>query len=320
MGVLVTGGTGSIGIHLLNLLGEEAGELVSASLRPPKDWQKLQHVKYVELDLLDANGITTLVRDLKPTAIYHLASQSNVGISLKRPAETLGLNIIGTQNLLDAARKAAPQAKVLLLSSSDVYGRGDGQLDVMRRESDPLQPLTPFAVSKAGMEMLAYQYRHTWGTHVCTVRPFNYAGPFQAENFVLPSIAAQLARIVDAGAEPVVYAGNLDVSRDFLDVRDLARALVLALNKGAPGSLYNVCSGRIRTVRELVEMMIETCGVDVDIRRDPVRERGNEQPLLMGSVDKLMQETGWKPLIDMEDCCRDLLGEMRRRMRGTRSY
>lgn len=318
MSILVTGGTGSVGIHLLNLLDGEK-DVYSFSAKPPHEWQKLPHVHYVEGDLLDYQKVLDTVKAIKPSAVYHLASQSNVGISFKKPLETLSLNILGTQNLLEAVRKTVPTAKILLLSSSDVYGRGEGFLDIMQKEDAPLRPLTPFATSKASMELLAHQYRESWKMQITIARPFNYAGPFQADYFVLPNLAAQLVRIAEYGGEPILYTGNLDISRDFLDLRDVARALVLILNKGESGEAYNVCSGKIRTVRELVEIMIEKCGIDVEIRHDPSRYRKLDQPLLMGAFDKLREVTGWKPLIDIEDSVEDVYLEMRRRLRNSQT-
>lgn len=313
MSILVTGGTGSVGIHLLNLLDGER-KVYSFSAAPPLPWQTLPHVHYVEGELLDQQRVLEVIRQVKPSAVYHLASQSNVGISFKKPYETLALNILGTQNLLEAVRKTVPSAKILLLSSSDVYGRGDGYLDVVQREDAPLRPLTPFATSKASMELLAHQYRESFGMQITIARPFNYAGPFQADYFVLPNVAAQLVRIAEHGGEPILLTGNLDISRDFLDLRDVARALIQIQNKGASGEAYNVCSGRIRTVRELCEIMIDICGVDVEMRQDPGRSRKVDQPLLMGSFDKLRDISGWKPMIDIEDTIADVYREMRRRV------
>jgi GDP-4-dehydro-6-deoxy-D-mannose reductase len=315
MNVLVTGGTGSIGVHLLRMLGPEYGRKVAFSHAPPEPWQCLKDVEYLEGDLLNTQKVLDLVREVKPSWVFHLGSQSNVGVSLKRPVDTLSINLLGTQNLLDAVRRIVPQSKVLLLSSSDVYGRGNGQLDLMQSEETPMRPLTPFATSKAAMELLAYQFQQSWGTHIVMARPFNYTGPFQADHFVLPSVASQLVRILDYGGEPVIHTGNLDVSRDFVDVRDLARALILIMSQSSSGEVFNICSGRIRTVRELVETMLDVVGVDVILRRDPSRERDFEQPLLMGSVDKLMAQTGWKPLIAIEDTVEDVFREMRQRRR-----
>ncbi len=307
MSVIVTGGTGAIGYHLLSSLTRNKGKLISYSRSASRQELHLDHVEYEYGDILDYSSISKIIQQHMPTEIYHLATQSNVGVSHKKPFETLEVNILGTQNLLEAVRKYNPTCKVLLLSSSDIYGRGDGLLNVMHKEEDPYTPLTPFATSKASMELLGKQYAQAWGIEVVIARPFNYTGPGQPKEFVLPYVASQLVKIRDYFAEPVLYTGNLDVSRDFIDIRDLARALVLLMSQGVSGESFNICSGKIGTVRELVENMIILTGLEVDIRRDPARERAFDQPLLMGSPDRLMQRTGWKPLIDIQDSLKDTL-------------
>lgn len=314
MSVLVTGGTGTLGFHLLNSMTQSKGNLVSFSPGPGKDYRSLDHVTYEFGDLLDFNAIADVIKKHQPREIYHVASQSSVGVSHQKPFETMNTNLMGTQNLLEATRRHVPKCKVLLLSSSDIYGAGEGLLDILHTEDDPYKPLTPFASSKACMEILGLQFHRAWGLHVTIARPFNYTGPYHSRRFVLPNIAEQLVKIAEYGAEPVIYTGNLDVSRDVLDVRDLSRALVLLMNISQAGSIYNVCSGQVRTIRELVEGLIEICPVDVDIRRDPNREREIDIPLLMGSPEKLMTDTGWKPMIEIEDSLRDIYREMELRV------
>ena len=307
MSVIVTGGSGAVGYHLLSSLTRNKGKLISFSRSASRKGLHLDHVHYEYGDILDYASVSKIIQHYQPKEIYHLATQANVGVSHKKPYATLETNILGTQNLLEAVRRFQPECKVLLLSSSDIYGRGKGLLDVMHREEDPYNPMTPFATSKATMELLGKQHHQAWGTHVVIARPFNFTGPGQAAEFVLPYVANQLVRIRDFFAEPVLYTGNLDVSRDFIDIRDLTRALVLLMSQATPGEAYNICSGKIRTVRELVENMIQLAHLDVEIRRDPSRERAFDQPLLMGSPDKLMQQTGWKPMIDLWDSLNDLL-------------
>lgn len=314
MSVLITGGTGTLGFHLLNIMSHSKGDLISFSPEPGKYYRKLEHVSYEYGDLLDFNSIADVLKKYQPKEVYHIASQSNVGVSHQKPFETLETNFMGTQNLLEAIRRHTPKSKVLLLSSSDIYGAGEGLLDVMHVEDDPYKPLTPYASSKACLEILGLQFQRAWGMHLSIVRPFNFTGPYHSRRFVLPNIAEQLVKIANYGSEPVIYTGNLDVTRDILDVRDLSRALVLVMNISTSGSIYNVCSGQVRTIRELVEGLVDICPVDVDIRRDPSRERANDIPLLMGSPEKLMRDTGWKPLIEIDDSLKDIYREMELRV------
>lgn len=319
MSVLVTGGTGTLGHHVLGVIPRARGELHSLATTPPVEHRKHAHVRYLQCDLLDFAQVLDVVQLTKPRQVYHVASQSNVGISQKKPFETISTNVLGTQNLLEAIRRTCPDCQVLLVSSSDVYGPGEGLLDTAHKETDPFRPLTPYASSKACMEILGLQYQRAHGMHVVIVRPFNFSGPSHSRRFVLPAVAEQLVLIKNYGAEPVLYTGNLDVSRDITDVRDLARALVLLMNTARSGSIYNACCGRIHCIRDLVELMAEQQGLDVEIRRDPDRERQIELPLLMGSPEKLMNATGWKPVISMEDSLLDLFAEMEIRVARERS-
>lgn len=314
MNILVTGGSGSLGFHLLNLLPRNASK-ITAFHRPTEiPHRYLGDVRYIQGDLLEADEILKVIKELKPTEVYHIASQSNVGVSHRNPQITLNINIIGTLNLLEAIRKVSPETRVLLLSSSDVYGPGTHHLDTLRTEEDPFIPMTPFATSKAAMEILGKQYITAWGMHISFVRPFNFTGPLHSRKFVLPSIAAQLINIEKYGAEPVIYTGNIDVSRDYVDMRDLARALVLVMKNSESGEIFNICSGQVRTVRELIETLISHCDSDIEICRDPSLERKTDQPMLVGSAEKLMKRTGWKPLIKIEDSLADLYHEMQQRL------
>lgn len=314
MSVLVTGGTGTLGHHILGQITASRGEPASLATQDPVTHRFHTHVQYLKGDLLDFSGLVELFQKLKPTQIYHVASQSSVGVSQKKPIETLSINVLGTQNLLEAIRRTVPECRVVLVSSSDIYGPGDGSLDTIHLESDPFRPITPYASSKACMEVIGLQYRRAYEMNIVIVRPFNFSGPRHSRRFVLPSVAEQLVYIKNYGYEPVLYTGNLDVSRDVTDVRDLARAMVLLMNTAPSGSIYNICSGRVHSIRDLVVMMAEQQHLDVQIRRDPNRVRAVELPLLIGSPEKLMSLTSWKPLISIEDSLRDLFQEMENRI------
>lgn len=309
MSILVTGGTGALGFHLLSNLRGTNHELFSFSDEQPQPWQKNDGVEYLNGNLLNFKDVYEMLQKAQPTQIYHLASQSSVGLSYKKPYETLNINLLGTQTILEAARQVCPKAKILLLSSSEIYGRTDQQLTCLHKESDLPNPLTPYATSKACMELLGNQFRNAHGLHIVFARPFHFTGPHHSRRFVLPSIAHQLVKIKHYGAEPVIYSGSLDVSRDVVDVRDVARGMIQILNAGASGEVYNICCGKSYTFRELVEMLVEIAGVSVDFRVDPVYERSNDIPLLIGDPTKITS-IGWKPLITIEDCLTDLFNEM----------
>ena len=309
MSILVTGGTGALGYHILSSLVGTTHDLYSFSDEQPQPWQKVEGVEYLNGDLLNFKHMQEVIQHVQPTHIYHLASQSSVGLSYKKPYETLNINLLGTQNLLEAVRQNCPKAKIMLLSSSEIYGRTDHQLTYLHKETDAPNPLTPYATSKACMELLGNQFKNAYGLHVVFARPFHFTGPHHSRRFVIPSITYQLVKIKYYGAEPTVYSGSLDISRDVIDVRDVARGMIQLLNQSEPGEAYNLCCGKSYTFRELTEMLVDIAGVSVDFRFDPGYERSNDIPLLIGNPEKAMS-MGWKPMISIEDSLTDLFNEM----------
>ncbi|MBO7512691.1 MAG: GDP-mannose 4,6-dehydratase [Fibrobacter sp.] len=309
MSILVTGGTGALGYHILSSLVGTTHDLYSFSDEQPQPWQKVDGVEYLNGDLLNFKHMQDVIQFVQPTHIYHLASQSSVGLSYKKPYETLNINLLGTQNLLEAVRQNCPKAKVMLLSSSEIYGRTDHQLTYLHKETDAPNPLTPYATSKACMELLGNQFKNAYGLHVVFARPFHFTGPHHSRRFVIPSITYQLVKIKYYGAEPTVYSGSLDISRDVIDVRDVARGMIQLLNQSEPGEAYNLCCGKSYTFRELTEMLVDIAEVSVDFRFDPGYERSNDIPLLIGDPTKAMN-MGWKPMISVEDSLTDLFNEM----------
>jgi len=309
MSILVTGGTGALGYHILSSLVGTTHDLFSFSDEQPQPWQKVEGVQYLNGDLLNFKHMQEVIQYVQPTHIYHLASQSSVGLSYKKPYETLNINLLGTQNLLETVRQNCPRAKVMLLSSSEIYGRTDHQLTYLHKETDAPNPLTPYATSKACMELLGNQFKNAYGLHVVFVRPFHFTGPHHSRRFVIPSITYQLVKIKFYGTEPTIYSGSLDISRDVIDVRDVARGMIQLLNQSEPGEVYNLCCGKSYTFRELTEMLVDIAGVSVDFRFDPGYERSNDIPLLIGNPEKAMS-MGWKPMISVEDSLTDLFNEM----------
>ena len=309
MSILVTGGTGALGYHILSSLVGTTHDLFSFSDEQPQPWQKVEGVQYLNGDLLNFKHMQEVIQYVQPTHIYHLASQSSVGLSYKKPYETLNINLLGTQNLLETVRQNCPRAKVMLLSSSEIYGRTDHQLTYLHKETDAPNPLTPYATSKACMELLGNQFKNAYGLHVVFVRPFHFTGPHHSRRFVIPSITYQLVKIKYYGTEPTIYSGSLDISRDVIDVRDVARGMIQLLNQSEPGEVYNLCCGKSYTFRDLTEMLVDIAGVSVDFRFDPGYERSNDIPLLIGNPEKAMS-MGWKPMISVEDSLTDLFNEM----------
>jgi GDP-4-dehydro-6-deoxy-D-mannose reductase len=292
----VTGGSGFAGRHLRDLL--------QGATAPSRR----------ELDLLDGDAVQAAVRECAPDTVWHLAALASVGRSWEAPAETIAENVAMTANLLEAVRREAPEAAVVLISSGEIYGPPD-RLPV--DEDAPLRPQNPYAVSKAACDLLGGQYADATGLRVVRLRPFNQTGPGQSEDYVVGTLTRQVAEAEAAGLdEALVRTGNPDSARDFCDVRDVARAYVAAAALD-PG-VYNVASGRAVSVRELIELVRGAARIPVRHEVDPARVRSHDVPEVRGSAERLRAATGWTPEIPLERTVRDALEEWREALGATR--
>lgn len=287
---LITGGNGFAGRHLVGLLSTGAAPAPSAPASG-------------KLDLTDAAAVRATVRELAPAKVFHLAAFSSPSLSWERPHDALLTNVAMTLNLLEAVRYEAPEATVVLVGSGQVYGEPE-ELPVS--EDAPLRPGNPYAVSKASCDMLGSQYAEAFGMRVVRLRPFNHAGPGQSDEYVVSSLARQVAEAELAGAgEALLRTGDPESARDFTDVRDVARAYSMAaeLDDGA----FNVCSGRSTTVAELVEAVSAQARVPVRHEVDPARLRAHDARTMRGSHDRLTAATGWRPEIPLKRTVGDTL-------------
>ena len=311
MAVLVTGTTGAMALHLLELLPRDRGPLVAAGLRLPPPERQRPGIQYVRVDLRDAEEARRLFEYHQPTEVVHLAGRWSVKAGEDAPEESLLGNVALTRNVLDACRSSCPQARILLQSGAEVYGRGPAGrgAEVPRLEEDPLLPVSTTGTALACMEILARQYVLAWGLQIVVARPFNMVGPGLSRQFLAGELAWQLARIRVERGEPVLYAGDLEVERDYIDVRDVARAYLLLLDGGMPGEAYNVCSADATPARHLADELVHIAGGGVQIRLDPRRERTAEIPMLLGSRDKIRKEVGWTPAIPLRESLGDLWRE-----------
>ena len=310
MRVLVTGAGGFAAQHLLRVL-LQAGCAVTGGTQdgeaPPPGTlsaEELGRITWVPLDVTSAAAVRAAVERARPERVFHLAAQASVGRSHADPAGTWEVNALGTVRLLDAVARTVPDARVLLVSSAEVYGvvpEREQPID----EARPLHPTNPYGASKAAAEMAALAAAAT-GVHVVIARSFNHTGPGQDTRFALPSFAAQLADLARGATAPVLRVGNLEARRDFLDVRDVVRAYRLLLERGAPGQAYNVCSAGARSLRELVEMLIALSTVDARLEVAPERVRPVDVPLLQGDPARL-RALGWQPELTLRQTLTDLL-------------
>ena len=310
---LITGVTGFVGSHLAEHLLEREAE-VFGTARWRSDTSNIDHlvgrIELVECDIRDSASVKKVIFDVRPDEIYHLAAQSYVPTSWRAPSETLETNIIGQVHLLEAVRVLGTNPRIHVAGSSEEYGMVyPDELPI--RETNPLRPLSPYAVSKVGQDMLAYQYFMTYKLHLVRTRAFNHTGPRRGSVFVTSNFAKQIADIEKGRQDPVIRVGNLDARRDFSDVRDIVLGYVLALRQGEPGEVYNLCSGQSRTIRQMLDLLLSFSAVKVRIEHDPARLRPSDVPVLQGDYSKLHARTGWQPRIPFERTAADLLAYWR---------
>ncbi len=292
MRALVTGATGFVGEHLVAHLCNGGYRVYGTYLDNQSRTMSAQ-VKLFQCDVRDPQRLCALMQRARPDRVYHLAAESSVTRSFADVQAVFETNFWGTFNLLEAVRLSRPHGRVLVVTSSHCYGAVPrSQLPV--RESYPLSPRSPYALSKAAADMLAAYYHHRFGLHVIRARPFNHTGPGQAPEFVCSDLARQVAAIELSLQAPVLRVGNLDVERDFSDVRDVVRAYHLLLEKGKPGQAYNVSSGRPVRVRRIARLLQSFSSHPVRILVQRSRIRPGEVRTLYGSNRKLRRATGWK--------------------------
>ena len=293
--VLVTGASGFVGSTVLRMAA--SGELGSgARFAPVAD----------DVDLRDPAAVQRCLEHAAPEAVIHLAAITFVPESFARPQETYAVNLHGTINLLDGLSKAGFRGAFLYVSSGDVYGAVPADALPITEQHLP-RPRNPYAASKVAAEAYCHQVSQTSSMRVVVARPFNHMGRGQSERFLLPAMAKQILEIKRQRQPPVIEAGNVDVTRAFSDVRDVVRAYVALLEKGASGEAYNVCSGAERHVREILQQMLALAGVSASVNVDQQKIRPNEQTRHFGSNQKLRERTAWQPRIAFEQSLRDLL-------------
>jgi GDP-4-dehydro-6-deoxy-D-mannose reductase len=247
-----------------------------------------------------------MLQEHRPEWVVHLAAQSHVPHSWTDPAATLQVNVCGTANLLNALTGSGFKGRLLYVSSADVYGAVP-ERGLPVGEEAAVSPRSPYASSKVAAEVLCRQWARTRGLDVVIARPFNHTGPRQRTEFVLPGFARELAAIKLQRQAPRVGVGDLDVTRDFLDVQDVARAYVALLSKGRSGETYNVCSGREVHLGDALQRMVSLAGVAASIEVDPAKLRPAEQRRMCGSHAKITADTGWTPRIALDDTLRQIL-------------
>ena len=316
MRLLITGITGFVGSHMAEYALAHGAEVFGSS-RWRSRTENIEHlrsqIKLIECDLRDLASVRGLLETAEPTHVVHLAAQSFVGASWQTPAETLSTNIISQVNLLEGIRRFTIAPRVLVVGSSEEYGFVcPDELPI--RETNPLRPLSPYAVSKVAQDMMGYQYFMSYGLPIIRTRAFNHEGPRRGEVFVTSNFAKQVAEIEAGMREPVMSVGDLTPRRDFSDVRDVVRGYWLLLERGEPGEVYNLCSGRSWAIQQVLEFLLEQSRVKrIAVETDPARLRPSDVMILEGDSSKIRKATGWEVEIPFERTLKDLLAYWRQR-------
>ena len=305
-----------MGTHLIQFLKSNTAKIVVLASRDNQSRLEPEPgVEYYDLDIRRADEVRSVVREISPTQIYHLAGVSAVDVSWNNPRLTFEVNVLGTYNLLEAAMLLPSTPRILNVSTSQVNAPSN---DILT-ETSPLSPDNPYAASKAMAELLRVQYRKYTDGGIITARSFNHTGPGQTPSFVLPSIAKQFAEMEAGLRAPILTVGNVEVKRDFTDVRDVVRAYSALLHKGRTGEVYNVCSGSAVRLADCIRKFEAISGITIEINTDPARLRSNEISQIFGDSTKIRTETGWNPQIPLEKTIQDLLDYWREKIKRARS-
>ncbi len=316
MRVLITGVTGFAGSHLAEYCKLKGCE-VHGTTRWRSNTENIKDldIKLHECDLTDAHAVMNLIEKIKPDRIFHLAAQSYVHASWTEPMQTLDNNIRSELNILEAVRGIPDYDPLIQIAgSSEEYGNADCLPDPIK-ETEPLSPVSPYGVSKVTQDLLAIQYFKSYGIKCIVTRAFNHTGPRRGEVFVCSNFAKQIVEI-EKGARPLILHGNLDAERDFTDVRDTVKAYWLALEKGTPGEVYNICSGKSIKIKSILQKLVQLSNVKIELKQDPERMRPSDLLVLLGDCTKFKEATGWEPEHSMKDTLKEILEYWREKLNG----
>lgn len=310
MRILITGITGFVGGHLAEALLDRAGVEVHGLSRRgiwPEEWQHL-HGKAVlhPCDLCQQAEIARVLAEVRPERIFHLAGYAHVGRSFQDAWAAWDGNLTATLALYEAVVHSGAKPRIVFVGSSHVYGNPEPP-DQVFDETCLLRPVSPYASSKAAADLASFQYTQAPGLDIVRARPLNHIGPRQSAQYALPHFASQIAAIEQGSRPPVVETGNLDACRDLTDVRDVVQAYLLLMDQGRRGAAYNIGSGQVVSMQEVLQRLLALSCVQVEVRRQVEAMRPADAPTIRLSAAKLRRETGWTPRYSLDQTLEDIL-------------
>lgn len=301
------GAGGFVGRYLLEEL-RGTGELFATKL--PQETLLDVPAQVLDLDITQSEAVFSLLEEIRPDCVYHLAAQSSAALSWKKPQLTVNINVIGALNVLEAVRALELKVRVLLIGSGEEYG-GILPEEIPIKETTPVRPANPYAVSKLAQNLLGGLYAKAYGMDLLSVRAFNHIGPGQAPAFVASDFCRQVALIERGEQPPVISVGNLSAVRDFTDARDVVRAYRLLMEKGVSGRTYNVGGGTVCTIRELLDRILSHSECAIRVETDPARLRPIDTPEISADISRLTEDTGWAPARSLDETLLDTLAYWR---------
>lgn len=314
MKAFITGAGGFMGPHLVRYLHEKGKEVFSTYYEPISDINELKKLgRAEELDVRDKEKFRKMLEDFKPDTVYHLAAQSYPTVSWEKPNYTIQANVEGTINLFESLKELKLNPVVIVACSSAEYGFVKPE-EVPINEEHSLLPLHPYGVSKVAEDLLTYQYYKNFGLRGIRVRIFNTTGPGKV-NDVCSDFTRQAVMIEKGLQEPIFKTGNLNAKRAITDVRDIIKAFHLLAEKGQPGEVYNASGEKAYLIKDILDIVIKTAGIDVKTETDPKLLRLTDEPIIFGDSTKLKNETGWKQEIPIEKTIKDMIEFWRIKLR-----
>jgi len=316
--ILITGINGFAGSHLAEMaieknLGKVFGTIRGNTANLENLENVLDKVTLVNCDLADSFAVENVIKESQPDFVFHIAGQAFVPSSWTSPIETMNSNVIGSVNLFEAIRKSTLDPKIQIACSSEEYGLVlENETPI--KETNPLRPLSPYAVSKCTLDFLGYQYFKSYGMKIVRTRAFNHSGPRRGKEYVDSNWCRQVALIESGKQKPELMVGNLNAKRDFTNVKDIVNGYWYAVTKAEFGEVYNICSGKAYSMQEVLDMLLKLTDKKIEVKKDPSRMRPSDVEILVGDNSKFVNKTGWKPEISFEQTLKETLEYWRERV------